>query len=168
MGILHVMKTHLLASPKCVSWEAFVEVRRTDEKAPQQAQGRDASEKSIAERKTTVMAKSREVGGTTLTVLMHPKRGVIISMCLLVLTLSTPAFWEFQKQAEIVPQAQVGGAWLDHHFQGLSRLFLCAMQPSADEGLGKANLGDTFEADAEAGHQRRKAGNFQELRPGEF
>lgn len=99
---------------------------------------------------------------------MHPKWEVIISMRLLVLTLSTPAFWEFQKQAEIVPQAQVGGAWLDHHFQGLSRLFLCAMQPSAGEGLGKANLGDAFEADAEAGHQRRKAGNFQELRPGEF
>lgn len=71
MGILHVMKTHLLASPKCVLWEAFVEVRRTDEKAPQQTQGRDVSEKSIAGRKTTVMAKSREVGGTTLKVFLY-------------------------------------------------------------------------------------------------
>lgn len=67
MGILHAMKTHLLASPKlCVLWEVFVEVRRTGEKAPQQAWGRAAREKGIAERKTTVMAKSREVGGTTL------------------------------------------------------------------------------------------------------
>lgn len=83
---------------------------------------------------------------------------------LLVLTLSTPAFWEFQKQAEIVPQAQVGGA----HFQGLSRLFPCAMQPPAGESPGETNLGDMFEADAEANHQRRNAGNFQELRSGEF
>jgi len=100
---------------------------------------------------------------------MHTKQGVIISVRLLeVLTLSVPAFWEFQKQAEIVPQAQLGGACLDNNFQGLSHLFPCAVQPSASEGLGEENLGDTFEADAEAGHQRRNAGNFQELRPGEF
>lgn len=34
--------------------------------------------------------------------------------------------------------------------------------------MQEANLGDMFEADAEAGRQRRSAGNFQELRPGEF
>lgn len=88
-------------------------------------------------------------------------------MCLLVvLPLSTPASWEFQKQAEIVPQAQVRGAWLDNHVQGLSHLFPCAVQPSAGKSLGEANLGDTFEADAEAGHQRRNAGNFQDRKAG--
>ena len=87
---------------------------------------------------------------------------------LVVLTLSRPAFWEFQEQAEIVRQAPVRGAWLDNNFQGLSRLFPCAVEPSAGKGLGEANLEEMFEADAEAGHQRRNAGNFQELRPGEF
>lgn len=99
---------------------------------------------------------------------MHPKWGVIISVCLLVVfTLSTPASSEFQKQAEMVPQAQVRETWLANHFQGLSRLFPWAVQLSAGKSLGEAHLGDTFEADAEAGHQRRNAGNLQELRPGE-
>ena len=67
MGILHAMKTHLPASPKlCVLWEVFVEVRRTGEKAPQQARGRDVREKGIVERKNTVLTKSHEVGGTAL------------------------------------------------------------------------------------------------------
>lgn len=66
MGFLHAMKTHLLASPKFyVLREAFADVRRTCEKAPHQAQGRDVCEKGIVESKTTVMAKFLRVGGTT-------------------------------------------------------------------------------------------------------
>lgn len=66
MGFLHAMKTHLLASPKFyVLQEAFADVRRTGEKAPHQARGRDACEKDISESKIAVMAKFLRAGGTT-------------------------------------------------------------------------------------------------------